>query len=62
MSLFHDDKKGYFVMYDKWFDEYVLAAIINKKYISKETLQILETEPKVLEPWESFASDLKFIE
>jgi len=44
--------KGYWTMYDEWFDEYVYKVIINKKYLPKRVLDILETEPIVLPPWD----------
>jgi len=44
--------KGYWTMYDKWFDEYVYKVIINKKYLPKQVLDILKTEPIVLPPWD----------
>lgn len=48
-------KNGYFVMYDDWFDAYVLNVVINKKYIDKDILKVLETEPTVLEEWEAYS-------
>lgn len=30
-------EKGYFVMTDEWFNEYVLQVVTSKKYVSKET-------------------------
>lgn len=44
--------KGYWTMYDEWFDEYVYKVIINRKYLPKRVLDILETEPIVLPPWD----------
>ncbi len=44
--------KGYWTMYDEWFDEYVYKVIINKKHLSKRVLDILKTEPIVLPPWD----------
>ena len=44
--------KGYWTMYDEWFDEYVYKVIINKKYLPKPVLDILKTEPIVLPPWD----------
>ncbi len=44
--------KGYWTMYDDWFDEYVYKVIINKKYLPKPVLDILKTEPIVLPPWD----------
>jgi len=44
--------KGYWTMYDEWFDEYVYKVIINKKHLPKRVLDILKTEPIVLPPWD----------
>ncbi|WP_334329052.1 aminopeptidase C [Companilactobacillus sp. HBUAS59699] len=47
--------KGYFVMSDSWFDEYVYQLVINKKYLSDDLKKTFETEskePKVLAPWD----------
>lgn len=44
-------KKGFFIMDDKWFDEHVYALIIQKKYLSDETLKLFEQPPRVLPPW-----------
>ncbi|MFD1472528.1 C1 family peptidase [Companilactobacillus mishanensis] len=48
-------KKGYFVMSDSWFDEYVYQLVINKKNLSDSLKSTFETEskdPKVLAPWD----------
>ena len=49
-----DDKgdKGYMVMTDRWFEEYLFEIAIHKKYIPDELLSVLETEPIVLPPWD----------
>lgn len=44
--------KGYWTMYDEWFDEYVYKVIIHKKHLPKHVLGILKTEPIVLPPWD----------
>jgi bleomycin hydrolase len=44
--------EGYWTMYDEWFDEYVYKVIIRKKYLPKDVLDILKTEPIVLPPWD----------
>ena len=43
--------KGKWHLYDSWFDEYVYAVIINKKYLSPETNKIFESKAKELAPW-----------
>ncbi|WP_125980558.1 C1 family peptidase [Loigolactobacillus iwatensis] len=45
-------EKGYFVMSDAWFDEYVYQIVINKKYLPTELQKVTTEDPKVLEPWD----------
>lgn len=49
-------KKGYFIMSDQWFDEYMYQVVVNKKYLSREQLDILNTEAIVLNPWDPMGS------
>ncbi len=44
--------KGYMVMTDRWFDEYLYEIIVSKKKLSPELLKMLDTEPVVLPPWD----------
>jgi bleomycin hydrolase len=44
--------KGYFIMTDRWFDEFMFEIAIHKKYLSKEILESFKKEPKVLPPWD----------
>ena len=44
--------KGYWAMYDSWFNKYVYVAIINKKYISKEDLNVLKKKAKKIPAWD----------
>jgi bleomycin hydrolase len=47
--------KGYFVMSDKWFDQFVYQVVINKKFLPADLKQAFESEfdqPKVLAPWD----------
>jgi len=44
--------KGYFVGSDKWFDEYVFQAVVNKKYLSEKAKKALDKKLKELEPWD----------
>ena len=52
-------KKGYWAMSDDWFDEYVLAVVVHKKYVPQGVLDILETEPTVLPPWDPMYSYMR---
>ena len=44
--------KGYYLMTDSWFDNFVFQAVVNKKYLSKEQLKMLEEKPIELNPWD----------
>ncbi len=44
--------KGYLVMADGWFDEFLYEVMISKKHLSPELLEVLDTEPAVLPPWD----------
>jgi len=48
--------KGYYLMTDKWFDQYNYEVVIDKKYLSKEVLSIFSCKPKELEPWDPMGS------
>ena len=44
--------KGYLVMAGRWFDEFLYEVMISKKHLSPELLEVLDTEPVVLPPWD----------
>jgi bleomycin hydrolase len=44
--------KGYWTMYDSWFDKYVFTVIIDKKYLTAEDLRLLERKPKRIPAWD----------
>lgn len=48
--------KGYFVMSDAWFDQYVYQIVIDKKYLSPELLEAWDTKPIELKPWDPMGS------
>jgi bleomycin hydrolase len=48
--------KGYFVMSDAWFDEYMFEVVIARRHLPKRVLKALETEPVVLPPWDPMGS------
>ena len=46
-------KKGYFVMSDEWFSQFVYQVVINKQFLADAEKTTYETEePKVLAPWD----------
>jgi bleomycin hydrolase len=50
-----DDKvgdKGFFLMNDSWFDDYMFEIAVPKGYLSAELQRALELEPIVLPPWD----------
>ncbi len=49
-------KKGFYVMNDSWFDEYMFEVAIEKKYLSAELLEAWEQEPISLSPWDPMGS------
>ena len=51
----HGDK-GFFVMSDRWFDEYMFEVVVDRKYLPAELLPVLKTEPVVLPPWDPMGS------
>ncbi len=50
---------GHWVMYNDWFDEYVYAVIINKKYLPKKVQKIFQQKPVHLPPWDPMATLLR---
>ncbi len=49
-------KKGFYVMNDSWFDEYMFEIAARKSRLTPELLKALETEPVVLNPWDPMGS------
>jgi bleomycin hydrolase len=43
---------GYFVMSDKWMDEFCYQAVIHQSVLSKEVKEVLKQEAKVLPLWD----------
>ena len=43
---------GFFMMTDGWFDEYLYAVVIHKKYVPGEMLDIYKNKPVILPPWD----------
>ncbi len=49
-------KKGFFVMNDSWFGEYMFEIAARKSYLPPELQEALEMEPIVLPPWDPMGS------
>jgi bleomycin hydrolase len=43
-------------MTDAWFDQYVYEVAVDKQYVSKDVLALLETPATVLDPWDPMGS------
>lgn len=46
--------KGYWTMYDNWFDEYVLLVIVDRSLLEPEDRELFAQKPKVIADWEPF--------
>lgn len=49
-------EKGFYLMTDKWYDEYNYQVVVHKDYLSEEMKKELEKEPTVLPPWDPMGS------
>lgn len=45
-------EKGYLTFTDEWFNEYMFRIVVNKKYINREVLDIYDSKPEMLPPWD----------
>lgn len=45
-------EEGWFVMSDRWMDEWVYQAVVDPRFLSKEVRKVLEKEPIVLPLWD----------
>ena len=45
-------RKGYYLMNDNWFDQYMFEIAARKEFLPPELLDALDTEPIVLPPWD----------
>jgi bleomycin hydrolase len=48
--------KGFMQMSDAWFDEFNYEVVVNRKHVPVTTLDALNKDPKVLEPWDPMGS------
>ena len=46
------NNKGYLVMTNDWFHEFVFEIVVDKKFCSQEVLDVFNLEPKVLPAWD----------
>ena len=51
-----DGDKGYYIMTDAWFDQYLYQIAVGKQQLSAEVAAVLEQEAVVLPPWDPMGS------
>ena len=44
--------KGYYLMTDKWFDQYNYEVVIDKKYLPEKVKKMFKNKPTFLNPWD----------
>jgi bleomycin hydrolase len=49
-------KKGFFIMDDSWFDEFMFEIAARKSYLPRKLRKALELKPIVLPPWDPMGS------
>uniref|UniRef100_A0A3Q2NN65 Bleomycin hydrolase n=1 Tax=Fundulus heteroclitus TaxID=8078 RepID=A0A3Q2NN65_FUNHE len=49
-----DDRgnKGYLIMTDDWFSEYVYEVVVDKRFLSPDVLEVMQQAPVVLPAWD----------
>ncbi len=53
-------EKGYFTMYNSWFDNYVYTIVIHQKYLPEKVIALLETKPKILPVWDPMRNSFEY--
>ncbi len=48
--------KGYWAMYDDWFDKYVFTVIVHRRHVPEKTLKLLDTKPERIPAWDPMRS------
>lgn len=43
---------GYLTFSDEWFNEFMFRIVVHKKYVTPEVLDIYQTKPTMLPPWD----------
>ncbi len=44
--------KGFFIMSDEWFEEFMYEVVVDKQFVPDEIVALLANEPTVLPPWD----------
>lgn len=48
--------KGFMMMTDAWFDEYLYEVVVDRSFVSEEILALLDGTPTALPPWDPMGS------
>ncbi len=48
--------EGYWSLYDNWFNEHLFLVVVNKKYLPKSVVKMLDQKPVVLPRWHPMCS------
>ena len=43
---------AYLIMTNKWFNEYMFRVVVNKKYMPKKLMKLMEQKPTLLPAWD----------
>ena len=49
-------EKGFDIMTDPWFDQFMYEVVIHKKHLTKKMIEMYKTEPISLPPWDPMGS------
>ena len=49
-------EKGYDIMTDPWFDQFMYEVVVHKKHLTKKLVDLYNTEPIGLPPWDPMGS------
>lgn len=52
-------KRGYLLMMDDWFDQYVQVVVIRKKFVPKGLLALFDTKAETLPPWDPMVQAIR---
>lgn len=52
-------KRGYLLMIDNWFDQYVQVVVLRKKFIPKAILALFDTKAETLPPWDPMVQAIR---
>ncbi|KAL8942935.1 MAG: hypothetical protein Q9211_001185 [Gyalolechia sp. 1 TL-2023] len=44
--------KGWFVMSDRWMDEFVYQTVVDPRFVDKAVREVLKQKPTMLDPWD----------